>query len=322
MAQDGAASGKSAGLSVLTSTLLYYAMMVMIGGTIGAIAGLSQTSVTNTLLQLIVPVAAGSVGLYFIDRKSQREGVETLRRVGLLGVLFMATFWIVWYLATMHRYHGAHFEWNHEITLYENVTRAEIYGHAGKLGIADEDIRMALDKHRTEVSSAKTPSSAGAQHCDLLREDAKTLSDVASRAYRGVMKGSDDNQLKAQAKYFRERFSSVAERLHDDAPSAATAGERMRDQAVASLLLLTVKYPRLAKPASIACSNGAKDGQNAEEECSAAERMERMVATCPDVWLVDALATMRAHAGKFGAIWGEAVSSELPTRKNVFESRD
>ena len=221
---------------------LYYVMMAMVGATIGAIAGLSSTSVTNTLLQLIAPVVAGSAGLYFIDRKAQREVTDALSRIGLLGVLFIAAAWGAYAVAANYRYETAHYDWDHETkSLYDNVALAELYGHARNLGIADADLQTALDKHRKEVVAAETLSNGAMQSCELLREDAKVVGNVVSAAYKAVERTDGiDDQLKLKAEAIRVRFSAISNRLNDDAPDSALARERMREQAVASLLLQTL----------------------------------------------------------------------------------
>ena len=295
---------------------LYYVMMVMIGMTIGAIAGLSSTSVTNTLLQLVAPVAAGSVGLYFIDRKTQRE-VDALSRIGLLGVLFVAAAWGAYAVAVNYRYDTAHYDWDHETkSLYDNIALAELYGHARNLGIADADLQTALVKHRREVAPANLLSTRNTQPCELLREDAKVVGNVVSAAYDAVEKRAGlDARLKLNAEAIRVRFSAMSNRLNDDAPDSSFVRERMREQAVASLLLLTVNDGRLAKPAEAAnCASSPDD------LCEAARRMQRMLETCTDIGLVDALATLRAHAGAFSSVWRQAASTKPPKGKYVLES--
>ena len=292
----------------LTPTSLYYLMMVAIGATIGAIAGLSNTSVSNTLIELIASVVAGSAGLYFINRKAMRQESDALWRIGLLGLLFMAAFWIVYFVAADYRYDGpAYYKWKESASLNHNVALAEIYGHARKLGIADADLATALP--------AETPKIGDGKSCELLHQDARKLSNLVSAAYKAASEQSNNLELSPLAKYLGARFETVSNQLSSNERDKASAGVQMRDQAVATLLLLIRQHPDLAKPAGLACFNGTFTNG-----CRAATRLQGMLAKCPDVRLLDALATMRVHAGSFRNIWRDGVSTQPPKAHYTFET--
>ena len=308
MAHNGTAGSRPRHRLISTLTSLYYVMMAMLGATIGAIAGLSNTSVSNTLLELIASVVVGSAGLYFINRKALRQEADALWRIGLLGVLFMAAFWGAYVAASDYRYDGpAHYEWQASAPLHYNVALAEIHGHAQKLGIADEDLEAAL--------AADTSLSDDTKACDLLREDPKKLSNWVKAAYKGfVQNPSTNSELKGLATYVRARFDAINDPVVRNEPGAAIASARKRDQAVAMLLLLVREHSDLAKPAQPTCGNGDSG------DCRAATLVQEMLVTCPDVGLVDALTTMRAHAAAFHTIWGDEVSTQPPKAPYTFET--
>lgn len=309
MANAGTTANQPRQRVVLTLTSLYYLMMAMLGATIGAIAGLSNTSVTNTLMELIASVVAGSAGLYFLNRKALRQEADALWRIGLLGVLFIATFWIAYVVAADYRYSGpAYYKWQASAPLYRNVALAEIYGHARKLGIADTDLATAL--------AVAVPPSGAAQVCDPLREDPSVVSSLGRTAYKGVANQSDDPELSPLAKYISARFNAIGHPLTGGHPDAATAAARLRDQAVVTLLLLIRQHRILAEPARLAC------GSNLDTNtCLDATRFQGMLATCMnDVDLFDLLVTMRMHAREFQAIWGVEVSTQPAKARYTFET--
>ena len=309
MANSGTTVNQPRQRAVLTLTSLYYLMMAILGATIGAIAGLSNTSVTNTLMELIASVVAGSAGLYFLNRKALRQEADALWRIGLLGVLFMATFWIAYVVAADYRYGGpVYYKWQASAPLYRNVALAEIYGHARKLGIADADLARAL--------AFEVPPSGAAQACDLLREDPSVVSRLGRTTYKGVAKQSDDAELSPLARYISARFDAIGYPLTGSHPDAATTAVRLRDQAVATLLLLIRQHRILAEPARLAC--GSNPDTNT---CRDATGFQGMLSTClKDVDLVDVLATMRMHASAFHAIWGVEVSTQPAKARYTFET--
>ena len=309
---------------------LYYVMMAMVGATIGAIAGLSNTSVTNTLIELVASVVAGSAGFYFINRKTLTQEGEALRSIGLLGALFVGVFWIAYLPTAYYRYHdSAYYKWEAEGTpLHRHLALSEIYGHAQKLGIAYDDLKQALE--RKGVSTVTTDA------CELLHKDAQSVSDLVSSVYLALAtRERVDKQLSSPARYLAERFSATANLLRHSDSEKRKEGEQMRDEAVASLIRLVQDHPGLGEPMQTACccdkvkvddagnTNDCNDAtrgcDKCRQECREASDLQRMLATCPDIWLVDALVTIRGHASAFHKIWGEDVSTQPPKRPFTFE---
>ena len=123
---------------------IYCLMMVLLGATIGIIAGLSITSVTGTVIEIVTSVVAGSAGLYFLSPKREGDDRHGAGLIGSVGALFLAAFWVAYHVSGEHRYEGTgHYQWESG-SLHRNVALAEIYGHAQKLGIAREDLAQEL----------------------------------------------------------------------------------------------------------------------------------------------------------------------------------
>ena len=286
---------------------IYCLMMVLLGATIGSIAGLSITSVTGTVIEIVASVVAGSAGLYFLSRKRDGDDRHGAGLIGSVGVLFLAAFWVAYHFSSEHRYDGTdHYQWESG-SLHRNVALAEIYGHAQKLGIAREDLAQEL------VGS--TDGTTNSPPCDLLTDSARVVSDIGAAAYGTLAEESIDEELISIATYISDRFGAVHRRLKNNDADAASDAEKMRDQLVGSLVRLTEDYEPLRSPYKYACASNPKP-----KSCKAARRMEWMLETCTDVELIDALTTMRAHARKFGQIWREEVSTKRNKGRYAFEA--
>ena len=86
--------------------ITYLGMMIAAGLTIGAITGLSNTSVSGALIELVVTFVAGSAGIYFISRDTIRKEANSLRIIGWVGLAFLSSFWIAYIPTTFFRYGG------------------------------------------------------------------------------------------------------------------------------------------------------------------------------------------------------------------------
>lgn len=299
---------------VQSSISLYFLMMGVLGATIGAIAGLSNTSISNTLIELIASVVAGSAGLYFIDRKSVRQETDVLCRIGLLGLLFMVLFWGAYLGTATYRYDGpAYYKWQKSVSVYRNLALAEIYGHARKLGIADKDIETALADETKKKKDVKT--------CELLRKDTKKISNLISAVYNSVGSQEDHPELskpvKYIAKYIGARFEATNNMMSSDDPQKVTDGKQMHSQSVATLMFLIRQHRELVEPARFVCR---KD--EGTRNCLAARWLQEMLATCRDFQLVEVLMAMRSHAREFESIWDEEVSTEPVKAPYTFETSE
>jgi hypothetical protein len=287
-------------------SIAYILMMVTAGLTIGAITGLSNTSVTNTLLELILPFAAGSAGIYFLNQDTLRKEANALSVIGVVGVCFFVAFWTAYFPAAWYRHDaGEHFAWDAALPHEENFARAELFGHAQALAISRGAVAKALN--------TRPSNRTGNDACPFLSDDPK----IVSQRFIGIFEPltnapSITSPVAELVAYLNARFAKLAA----DLPPAAGNRDAEKNNpaiiefnaAIAELFLLSRNHPKIARPSTELCQPRNIDSS----ACVVVERFEQDLRRCANSVSTDMLLTARAHARAFQSIWNRSVPSASP----------
>lgn len=280
----------------------YLLMMVSAGLTIGAIAGLSNTSVTNTLLELILPFAAGSAGIYILNRETLRKEAKALPVIGVVGVSFFLAFWAAFLPASWYRYHAAgHHEWDAALSAEENFARAEVFAHAHALGMSRRTVADAL--------AAQAAKSGGTGSCPFLAENPPSLSATITQIY-GPLSGVGrlGREATGAAAYLHNRFEPLAPALKDDDADKRTRAMAEFDAALKMLLALSRDHADIARPSTALCLSQDRD----PAVCAGIRSFEQHLNACADSAAAVVLLAARAHARAFEAIWERSAPPAPP----------
>lgn len=291
-------------------------MMAAVALTIGAIAGLSNTSVSNTLVELILGYIAGSAGLYFISSKVLKEP-HILSLIGYVGVVFLVAFWVAYIPTSLYRSGGSTgYAWHDDATTDVNLAAAEIIGHARSLGIEIASLRPTLD------ALVGAPSSS----CGLARNDAREwaplLGDVFEHVAQCTPPGSTTS---AAATYLSSAFRAARVDLRSDDVTFIARGQANYATGVSTLLDIARLDESIRSPTIVvgpACEALGADPTVRATAIGNATLIEGVITDCGNAPLTDFLLNARAHARAYEAIWEAPAGTDIEARAGTLEMRE
>lgn len=83
--------------------LAYLAVVIATGASIGAVAGISQSPVGQTVLELISVFVVGASGVSLLTNIEVSRKTSFLQQFGALGVCFLASFWVAFLPTSKYR---------------------------------------------------------------------------------------------------------------------------------------------------------------------------------------------------------------------------
>jgi hypothetical protein len=285
----------------------YILMMMAAGATIGAVAGLSNTSVSNTLIQLILTFVSGSAGLYYLKRDTLRKEASAMHAIGLIGIFFLGSFWLSYIPSSLYRYKGDQFyPWRPTLSLELNIALAEIHGHAQKLGISADDIDRALIANLSKGSST----------CGLLEEDPLLASRDIAKVYGELSKGLQISEpAKLASEYISKQFDYISRELQGSDVDRKTAARASFKSAILALVAVSSDQSEVRNPSSRIVASATLSPQLAKD-------ISEKIENCEKSPLMGPLLTIRAHAGAYAAIWKQSVSTKPSNALGTLEMRN
>ncbi|MEA2880427.1 MAG: hypothetical protein QOF14_5623 [Hyphomicrobiales bacterium] len=280
----------------------YVLMMMAAGATIGAVAGLSNTSVSNTLIQLVLTFVSGSAGLYYIKRDTLRKEATATHAIGLIGILFLASFWISYIPTSCYRYKGeAFYAWKKNLSFEQNVALAEIHGHAQKLGMSVNDFSASLT---AGLSKGGT--------CALLTEDPVLVSSDIERVYGELSKQlTVSDRARSASDYIQKQFRYIKAELQERDADRKSAAKAQFESAILALVALGRDQGEIRSPFSAPGATPAPQ---------LARDVGEKIQTCEKSPLLNTLVTIRGHARAYEAIWKQPVSTKPSKSVGTLES--
>lgn len=269
----------------------YGLMMLLIGAVIGAVAALSKTSVSNTLIESLIVFISGSAGLYLLNRDNSKSGFQILRSIGTLGIFFVVS--VVGVFAVLRYFESPSFyEWDNNLTSSENLAAAEIRGHFANLGIR-------WDEHTGSIlhnASIVMQSSAILSCLKNGLSDAEYTSNV-SKIYKHKLacKKSHPDAVEGALKFVSASFSDAHDKINTS--DRALAANELSNIS-AALLYLSHTVSEIAIPTAPGCAITTD-----ETQAAAMALLERM-DLCSKTESMRLLETVRSHASSYSEIWG------------------
>ncbi len=285
----------------------YLSMMVLTGLSIGAITGLSNTSVSNTILELILAFASGSAGIYILNSKMTKTETNLLGSVGVVGIFFLASFWAGYLPTTLHRYPGPqYYKWNSSLLLADNFALAEIYAHGQNLGMSDKDLERSIRAEKLQQPA--TTGSSNAMNCPLLSADPQAATQRIEKIYTAVQSNTGVGAVaKPAAQYISARFRELDRDLGKQDATAKAIALISFDRAIATLLTIGRDQSEIRTPSDVLCLASGKSTDTAGA-CVLAIDLQQQMKSCVSP-MVDLLLTARAHARAYATIWKQPVST-------------